>query len=989
MTADLRARPTHASATPRFARLRGLAALLALLLLVAGVPAALLWLGGELPLDLSLLKVEALMRPDDGRLLILVLYAIGWLAWATFAASVSVEIVAVARGIPAPTLPGIGTVQRGAAGLVATVALLTVSPALPTHARAVDTVPVATAGLVVTETPAAASPTVGGTDRPAAIEPSPAHPTITVRRHDTLWSLAERHLGDGTRYTEILELNRGVAQQDGRTLDNPSWLYPGWVLRLPLDAQGARGRGDDDAAAVVVEPGDTLWEIAEDELGDGARYGEVFDENVGDPQPDGRRLTNPDLILVGWELDIPGAETESEQSKPALAEALAVAAERHSPKVEAPEAPPAPPVPSADAAEAVAPAEKALADAAPVAPQATGTEEPTSVSEEDEDAELEEPADVAPSSGLLALGIGGIALAGFVGEVTRRRRFQQHRRRPGERLPMPSGETATVEARARALADAPRAEVLRDALRSLAVSAHEAARPLPDVRTVRIRSDGVQLVVHGDEEPLAPFVGSGTTWALDQAALVAATPGSIDPYPALVTIGADGDDVIMLNLESVGGLAVTGESPAVDGVVRALAADLVLAPGASTVLLLGVGQDLAPTLDPGRVLVATDAALVERHVEAHERMVRAALEEAGAVDLRRLRARADSEVTLGCLVVVSVEAADDSPTPWSGVVRVQIGPFHQRGGEQLEVHGDWTSTLADAGLEVLPPVLQPSVEASLAKTLDLADQPTAAPAAMPQPVVSPDLVAEPPRGSGPRVLFLGRVEVVNVAGKCVEQRIARLTEAVAYLALHPGATREELAEAIWAGRRVEQATKWNLVSRVRTWLGVDEDGQHYLQTVPGHGVDRLRLSPAVTTDWQDFRRLAESGLRGGSSPSFEDLARALDLVRGRPFLGIDARRYAWAEPHIQQMVSLILDCSTAAAAEFLRRNDCGVAREAAICGLSVDPSNDRLARLAIDASVALGDDAGAGRIQERHDLEVRALEDEFGVDSAIGDRMPA
>jgi nucleoid-associated protein YgaU/DNA-binding SARP family transcriptional activator len=962
---------------------------MALLLLVAGVPAVLLWLGSELPLDLSLLKVEALMRPDDGRLLILVLYAIGWLAWATFAASVSVEIVAVARGIPAPTLPGIGGVQRGAAGLVAAAALLTASPVAPAQAGAVDAVPVATAGLVVTDTPVVPAPTAGETDRLAAIEPSPAYPTITVRRHDTLWSLAERHLGDGARYTEILELNRGVPQQDGRTLENTSWLYPGWVLRLPLDAQGAGGRDDDAAAAVVVEPGDTLWEIAEDELGDGARYGEIFDENVGDPQPGGDRLTDPNLILVGWELDIPGAANESGQPNSASVEASSAGPEQQSRKVEAPEGPSAQAAPSAHAAEAVAPAERAPADAAPIPAQATDTSDSISIAEEGGDAELEEPADVAPSSGLLALGIGGIALAGFVGEVTRRRRFQQHKRRRGEQLPMPSGETATVEARARALADAPRADLLRDALRALAVSAREAGRPLPDVRTVRIRTDGIDLVVHGDEQPLAPFVGSGGTWTLDRASLVAFAPGSLDPYPVLVTIGADGDDVIMLNLESVGGLAVTGESLAVEGVVRALAADLALTAGASTVLLLGIGQDLAASLDPGRIVVAIDDAHVERYVEAHEGLWRAALDEAHAADLRCLRTEGDSEVTQGCLVVVSAEPADASPTPWSGVVRVQIGSFQEGGGERLEVRGGGACTLEHAEMALLPAVLSESVEASVVHALDLADQPTAAPTPVPQPLVPADLAVVPSRGTGPRVLLLGRVEVVNVAGKCVEQRVARLTEAVAYLALNPGATREELAEAIWAGRRVEQATKWNLVSRVRTWLGVDENSQHYLQTVPGHGVDRLRLAPAVTTDWQDFQRLAESGLRGGSTPSSEDLARALDLVRGRPFLGIDSRRYAWAEPHVQQMVSLILDWSTAAATEFLRRDDCRAARKAAMCGLSIDPANDGLARLAIDASAALGDDAGAGRIQERHDLEVRALEDEFGDDSARRDRMPA
>ena len=109
MTVDSRPRPTEGRAAPppRFARLRGLAAVLALLAAIAGVPAALLFLGSRLPLDPSVLSFDALLRPDDGRLLILVLYAVGWGAWAVFAASVSLEIVAVDPGDSRPDPAGL------------------------------------------------------------------------------------------------------------------------------------------------------------------------------------------------------------------------------------------------------------------------------------------------------------------------------------------------------------------------------------------------------------------------------------------------------------------------------------------------------------------------------------------------------------------------------------------------------------------------------------------------------------------------------------------------------------------------------------------------------------------------------------------------------------------------------------------------------------------------------------------------------------------
>lgn len=55
----------------------------------------------------------------------------------------------------------------------------------------------------------------------------------------------------------------------------------------------------------VVERGDTLWDIAAQYLGDPNRWPEVYQYNVGVPQPDGLVLTNPDIILPGWKLTLP------------------------------------------------------------------------------------------------------------------------------------------------------------------------------------------------------------------------------------------------------------------------------------------------------------------------------------------------------------------------------------------------------------------------------------------------------------------------------------------------------------------------------------------------------------------------------------------------------------------------------------------------------------------------------------------------------------
>jgi len=55
---------------------------------------------------------------------------------------------------------------------------------------------------------------------------------------------------------------------------------------------------------VVVKTGDTLRKIAMEHLGDENRWPEIYEINKGVVQADGRALTDPDLIRIGWVLQI-------------------------------------------------------------------------------------------------------------------------------------------------------------------------------------------------------------------------------------------------------------------------------------------------------------------------------------------------------------------------------------------------------------------------------------------------------------------------------------------------------------------------------------------------------------------------------------------------------------------------------------------------------------------------------------------------------------
>ncbi|MEO3861333.1 bacterial transcriptional activator domain-containing protein [Acrocarpospora sp. B8E8] len=119
--------------------LRGLTALLVLIVLIAGLPLLLQALAGP-PWPGHLPSWEELtgrlLRRDNGTLLIAALRLIGWATWAAFTLSTLLEALARRRGNRAAALPGLGTLQRMTAQLIASVTLITHSSLTPMAAAA-------------------------------------------------------------------------------------------------------------------------------------------------------------------------------------------------------------------------------------------------------------------------------------------------------------------------------------------------------------------------------------------------------------------------------------------------------------------------------------------------------------------------------------------------------------------------------------------------------------------------------------------------------------------------------------------------------------------------------------------------------------------------------------------------------------------------------------------------------------------------------------
>jgi nucleoid-associated protein YgaU len=599
---------------PRHPRLVGLAAFVALVALLVGLPAVLLALGwGPTPSGLDG-WLAALTSPDDGHLTVLILKGAAWVVWGLLAVSILTEATAALRGLEPPKLPGLRWSQAPARRLVTAALLLFIAvPAtgIETASAAPDSPsPVATA------TVAAATSASGGTPSRATslVETATARLTHTVKRGETLWSIAEHHLGSGVRYPEILKLNNNLLR--GRA----QFLRPGWVLTLPAaalaDAGQATATTDHAHSPYTVVKGDTLSEIAQERLDDADAWPRIFEASRKLTQPDGRRLTDPDLILPGWHVlipaaagatpDLPATSPESEQAEP-------------TPQTSQPT--PAGAVPSATATPTsvavTSPATSETAVAVPVAPSsAPATPAPsasatlaTDVNSDDKPASEASDRDAdAPAPWLLVglTGAGGVLAAGLLAALRQRRRAQFRARRPGRTIQAPPPELVPVEKTlmTEGQAATPTLLAIDQALKLLAVSGEDRVAP-PQLLAVQLLPGevAVQLVEPVTlAHPWRPDAADGRRWLLAAGSHEQESTAR-SAYPQLVSVGMDDEGATWLvNLEQLGTISLTGDPTYAADFARYLAAEIAVNPWARQVQLdcIGIAPEAVP-LDPARI----------------------------------------------------------------------------------------------------------------------------------------------------------------------------------------------------------------------------------------------------------------------------------------------------------------------------------------------------------------------------------------------------
>lgn len=138
-----------------------------------------------------------------------------------------------------------------------------------------------------------ATNTQAGTANAAeAVDNAPAFVICTIQKGDTLGAIARRY---GCTVSEIMAANSDL-------IKNPNRIYLGWQIKIPQKKAAGTGTTTDitlsdgrKAASYIVKRGDSLWAIARK---NGCTVSEILALNKD-------LITNPGMILAGWELKVP------------------------------------------------------------------------------------------------------------------------------------------------------------------------------------------------------------------------------------------------------------------------------------------------------------------------------------------------------------------------------------------------------------------------------------------------------------------------------------------------------------------------------------------------------------------------------------------------------------------------------------------------------------------------------------------------------------
>ncbi|MGW4951513.1 LysM peptidoglycan-binding domain-containing protein [Streptomyces parvulus] len=663
---------------------RLLTAVLSLLVLaaaVAGLPLLLAWATPVIWAATHGDLTHLLDRQDTGSVFLLLLVTVGWIGWCQFTFCAVRELIAQVGGRTWHAPRGLAASQRAAALLIGSILVL-----LPTNAALASpnhTTP-------ATATPAPTQPQsqaphgseTGWAGVPAASPGTSTTYTVhETRPAESLWRIAEKELGDGERWRDIADLNVGRIMTDGTVFSAHSFLQPGWQLQMPPTAEPPGGirtqlgdapaAGTEEEHVVTVRSGEYLSKIAEEELGDGRKWPQLFEASKGKAQPHGLpEITDPDVVYAGQQITVPrpapeqplpgqgqdqGEEPDSPPSTPP-GETAPDGTQLPDDDTEGELVPgpsrtdgPAPEASGSGAQTSHPDRERGQEEASPsasasAAPQPSADDSASATTPPGGSSGSGSSAPATTASGTSAaarsgvpltlrtvLGAGALLAAAITGALALRRTLQRRRRQPGEKIVIAS-ESSPAEVQLAAAAEPDGAARLDVALRTLSHRAcQEETMSVPPLRAARIGVRAVEVLPEDlSQRAQEPFVsGQDGWWVLDPDAVLLDEDAAREvpaPYPGLVTVGStESGDLVLLNLAQLSALLLDGSPVHVSEVCTSLALELGMSPwaGEVEVVTLGFGEDLPKLLPTARIAHMRQPEhavrdLSERLLEAHQ-----------------------------------------------------------------------------------------------------------------------------------------------------------------------------------------------------------------------------------------------------------------------------------------------------------------------------------------------------------------------------------
>lgn len=756
-----------------------------------------------------------------------------------------------------------------------------------------------------------------------------------------------------------------------------------------------------DTRSYVVRPGDSLWKIAERELGSGYRWREIFEMNKERVFPDGRTLVNPRLIYPNWRLHLPAVSEEREKDAAAVPEIMI--ANPRSPGIEIQHSSPKP--------------------------------TPTRIQEHDKvpiDVQLPRPVVELPSGSVIAASFASGLLAAQALSALRRRRSRRALRQPTTFV-----EPSMVLDLRRAIAH-PMAGQLEAAAQEVVSAWRRKFGKVPRIATAVETSGGATVYLSGDGS--AKSAGDASTTRVkfiqEGSAIRAEVPRPFPPKLGrgespllsglLVPLGYGRGRAAYVGLLAAGGVSVVGEG------AEALSLQMILSCAADTacedleIHLLGDLDQLEPLPQLNHVRHASTweegpSLLKDIQGELVAR-ARAFLLE-GVEDIWSHLAQ-DPDDFLHSLLIVSTEPppalkgtvdaiASQASTLGGGLVAVGWKP--QTFTSAVEVRGNSIS-VPNAASGVPSKMrafrLEPEDAVQAVEVINAArprawepEEEAEKPSRDPFPLVIEETAVESVESNGhahdevlvipvedraPAVPLLDFIVSAEPEGLLLEARtfgnlvmftkgrevvkglrsISR--ELLAYLVANPqGVNKDRILEDLWPEKKLSGAMKdldWALYHlRQRSQVGRDSIELIY---------ENYRLNPAYWwTDVSAFLSLIDRADRAGDpKESMNLLSQAVGLYRG-PFC--DDCYFDWLEPIRDRFRTMVVRASAKLANLLMEFGDA----DQAVCALDeaikIDPVNEDLYQRAMAIEGRLG---RREAVMQRFNVLEAVLQDELDVD---------